>query len=86
MRNYGSPTRFAVRNGYEIVDISLWSDYVDTLRRLGKDIHNPKYLCPTDLKGEHDRRHEELLRQREQVEIRQKPKEGNGRSKNVSRN
>ncbi|MEZ7675647.1 PcfJ domain-containing protein [Prevotella sp. 20925_1_30] len=66
--------KIAVRNGYEIADISLWSDYVDTLRRLGKDIHNPKYLCPTDLKGEHDRRHEELLRQREREEIEQKQK------------
>ena len=64
--------KIAVRNGYEIADISLWSDYVDTLRRLGKDIHNPKYLCPTNLKGEHDRRHEELLRQREREEIEQK--------------
>ena len=64
--------KIAVRNGYEIADISLWSDYVDTLRRLGKDIHNPKYLCPTDLKGEHDRRYEELLRQRERKEIEQK--------------
>ncbi len=64
--------KIAVRNGYEIADISLWSDYVDTLRRLGKDIHNPKYLCPADLKGEHDRRHDELLRQREREEIRQK--------------
>ena len=66
--------KIAVRNGYEIADISLWNDYVDTLRRLGKDIHNPKYLCPTDLKGEHDRRHEELLRQREKEEIEQKQK------------
>ena len=64
--------KIAVRKGYEIADISLWSDYVDTLRRLGKDIHNPKYLCPTNLKGEHDRRHEELLRQREREEIEQK--------------
>ena len=66
--------KIAVRNGYEIADISLWSDYVDTLRRLGKDIHNPKYLCPTDFKGEHDRRHEELLRVREREEIEQKQK------------
>ena len=66
--------KVAVRNGYEIADISLWSDYVDTLRRLGKDIHNPKYLCPTDLKGEHNRRHEELLRLREREEIEQKQK------------
>ena len=64
--------KIAVRKGYDITDISLWSDYVDTLRRLGKDIHNPKYLCPADLKGEHDRRHEELLRQREREEIEQK--------------
>ena len=66
--------KIAVRKGYEIADVSLWSDYVDTLRRLGKDIHNPKYLCPADLKGEHDRRHEELLRQREREEIEQKQK------------
>ena len=66
--------KIAVRNGYEIADISLWSDYVDTLRRLGKDIHNPKYLCPKDLKAEHDRRHEELLRVREREEIEQKQK------------
>ena len=66
--------KIAVRNGYEIADISLWSDYVDTLRRLGKDIHNPKYLCPTDLKGEHDRSHEKLLRVREREEIEQKQK------------
>ena len=64
--------KIAVRNGYEIADISLWSDYVDTLRRLGKDIHSPKYLYPTDLKAEHDRRHEELLRLREREEIEQK--------------
>ena len=66
--------KIAVRKGYDITDISLWSDYVDTLRRLGKDIHNPKYLCPTDLKGEHDRKHEELLRVREREEIEQKQK------------
>ena len=69
---YWQSYKIAVRNGYEIADISLWNDYVDTLKRLGKDIHNPKYLCPADLKGEHDRRHEELLRQREREEIEQK--------------
>ena len=79
MRNYGSPTKIAVRNGYEIADISLWSDYVDTLRRLGKDIHNPKYLCPTDLKGEHDRRHEELSNCVKGEEHRTEAAEGNRR-------
>ena len=75
--------KIAVRNGYEIADISLWSDYVDTLRRLGKDIHNPKYLCPTDLKGEHDRRHDELLRVRESEEIEKKQKKAMEDEKHV---
>ena len=29
------------------------------LRRLDKDIHSPKYVCPTDLHREHDRRQRE---------------------------
>ena len=71
---YWQPYKIAVRNGYEITDISLWCDYVDMLRRLNKDIHNPKYLCPTDLKAEHDRRETELRRQREKEEIERKRK------------
>jgi len=71
---YWQSYKIAVRNGYEITDISLWCDYVDMLRRLNKDIHNPKYLCPTDLKAEHDRRETELRRQREKEEIERKQK------------
>ena len=64
--------KVATRNGYEIEDISLWCDYVDMLRRLGRDTHSPKYLCPADLRAEHDRRHTELLTQREKEELAQK--------------
>ena len=71
---YWQSYKIAVRNGYEIKDISLWCDYVNMLRRLNKDIHNPKYLCPTDLKAEHDRRETELRRQREKEEIERKQK------------
>lgn len=69
---YWQSYKIAVRNGYEITDISLWCDYVDMLRRLDKDTHSPKYLCPADLRAEHDRRQEELNRQREREEIAQK--------------
>jgi len=69
---YWQPYKIAVRNRYEIADISLWCDYVDMLRRLGKDIHNSKYLCPADLKAEHDKRESELRRQREKEEIERK--------------
>ena len=60
--------KVATRNGYDIEDISIWCDYVDMLRRLGKDIHSPEYVCPTDLYREHDRRQHELRRQREREE------------------
>lgn len=43
------------RNGYKVKDASLWCDYIDFLRFFGKDLHNAKYVCPADLKAEHDR-------------------------------
>ena len=66
--------KIATRNGYDIEDISIWCDHVDMLRRLGKDIHSPKYVCPTDLHREHDCRQSELRRQREKEEKEKKRK------------
>ena len=31
-----------------------WGDCVDMLRRFGKDIHSPKYVCPENLQEAHD--------------------------------
>lgn len=70
--NHWQSYKIAIRNGYEIEDISIWCDYVDMLRRLNKDIHSPKYVCPTDLHSEHDRRQSELRRQREKEEMERK--------------
>ena len=50
----------------------MWCDYVDMLRRLGKDVHSPKYLCAKDLKAEHDRIEDKIRRQREKEEIERK--------------
>ena len=69
---YWQSYKIAVRNGYEIKDISLWCDYVDMLRYLGKDVHSPKYLCAKDLKAEHDRIEAQICRQREKEEIERK--------------
>ena len=44
------------------------------LKRLGKDIHNPKYICPSDLGGEHNKREVELRRQREREAMERKRK------------
>lgn len=46
--------KICIRNNYTIKDISLWIDYIKFLIYLNKDIRNPKFTCPTDLKAAHD--------------------------------
>jgi len=53
--NYWHSVRICIRNGYKIKDATMWCDYIDFLRFFGKDLHNAKYVCPADLKAEHDR-------------------------------
>ena len=53
--NYWQSIRICLRNGYKIKDATLWCDYIDLLRFFGKDLHNAKYVCPENLKAEHDR-------------------------------
>ncbi|MCH5226761.1 MAG: PcfJ domain-containing protein [Muribaculaceae bacterium] len=52
---YWNSIKICIRNGYKIEDPSMWWDMVIALDYLGKDLHNPKYVCPADLKVEHDR-------------------------------
>lgn len=70
--NYWDSYKLTLRHHYIISDIALWCDYVDMLKRLGKDIHNPKYICPSDLRGEHNKREVELRRQREREAMERK--------------
>lgn len=72
IEDYWASIRICNRNGYTITDGSIWCDYVNMLRHLGKDIRSPKYLCPTDLKAEHDRIEAQIRRQREKEEIERK--------------
>lgn len=72
--NYWDAYKLGLRHRYAISDIALWCDYIDMLRRLGKDIHSPKYVCPTDLHKEHDLRQRELRRQQEKEETKRKQK------------
>ena len=53
--NYWASVRISIRNNYNIKDAIMWLDYIDMLRFFGKDLHNAKYVCPKDLKAEHDR-------------------------------
>ena len=46
--------KIAIRNGYGIDDYGLWSDLIVLLGKCGRDIRSAKYICPINLKAEHD--------------------------------
>ena len=45
----------AKRHHYKINNIGMWCDYLNMLKNLGKDIRNPKNICPNDFIEAHDR-------------------------------
>lgn len=55
IEKYWPSIRIAIRNGYKITNASDWLDHIDLLRHFGKDLHNAKYVCPADLKAEHNK-------------------------------
>lgn len=46
--------KIAIRNRYKVTDASMWYDYLELLDRYKKDLRSPKYVCPKNLKKEHD--------------------------------
>ena len=55
IEEYWASIKICIRNGYTIEDGSMWRDTIDLLRHFGKDTNSPKYVCPADLKVEHDK-------------------------------
>lgn len=60
--------KICIRNHYVIKDATLWLDLVSALEYCGKDIHNPKFICPTDLHTAHDH----WIRKREEKQARER--------------
>lgn len=61
--------KIVLRNKYRINDASMWFDYLELLHYFAKDLHNAKYVCPANLKKEHDilmRRKREIQRREEE--------------------
>lgn len=52
---YRHAVKVAIRAGYVVKDAEIWYDYLDLLAYFGKDTHNAWYVCPKNLKAEHDR-------------------------------
>ena len=78
MDRYWRATCICIRNGYIIPNGYLWIDYIDMLTRLGRDTHNPKFVCPRDLKEAHDKAGAQIRRRREREaaeHLRQKARE-----------
>lgn len=63
--------KICIRNGYTIKEPVLWEDYISLLRFFSKDVHSPKYVCPANLKREHDR----LVRKKREIDRKKKIEE-----------
>ena len=46
--------KIARRHHYDIVSIDMWCDYIKMLKTCKKDVRNPHYICPDDLRQAHD--------------------------------
>jgi hypothetical protein len=72
MGKYWNAVKICIRKGYAIEEVAMWCDYLDLLEHFHKDTQNPKYICPADLKAEHDRlmavRNRQIERQRRERE------------------
>ncbi|TGY79068.1 PcfJ domain-containing protein [Lepagella muris] len=51
---YWPSAKVAFRHKYQIKDPSTWYDMLDALEYCGKDLRNPKFICPDNLKEAHD--------------------------------
>lgn len=66
--------KIALRQKFKIKDASIWYDYLEMLSEFGKDLRNPKFICPPDLKVQHDkwmnkkRKIEEARRRQREIE------------------
>ncbi len=73
--DYWPSIRIVLRNGYSITDAGMWCDYIDLLRFFDKDLRNAWYVCPANLRTEHDRyvllKMEYYRKQKEQERIRE---------------
>lgn len=82
MGSLWNSVKICIRNGYIIKDATMWCDYIDLLNLFHKDTQNAKYICPVDLKAEHDKlvtmRNRQRERQRREWERRREIEEQEG--------
>ena len=67
--------RICHRNHYRVKDARMWLDHLHTLRSLGLDTHNAKYVCPKNLRKAHEEMTKRLNRQREKAAAERRAKQ-----------
>ena len=75
LSDYWQSVKICIRNGYFIHDASMWRDTIDLLRHFGKDTHNPKYVCPANLRAEHDKLEQKFNLQDERRQLKERMRE-----------
>lgn len=53
--NHWASIKICLRNKYKVKETKMWFDYLDLLQYFNKDLRNAHYVCPKNLKREHDR-------------------------------
>lgn len=53
VNDYWAQLKICIRNNYYISDTNTYFDNISLLNQLGYDIHNSKFICPSDLTAQH---------------------------------
>ena len=61
---YWDTIKVARRAGYKVERVQMWFDYIKMLDRMGKDLHSPTLVAPSDLQASHDEYVAKVERQR----------------------
>lgn len=54
IKNLWPQIKIAIRNNYPIDDPIMWKDYLNLLEYFSKDLRNPKFILPDNVKKSHD--------------------------------
>ena len=85
MNRYWPSIKICLRNKYKVNDASTWFDYLDLLSYFKKDLRNAKYVCPKNLKSEHDKLVKKKRKKQEAEEIEQQRLRAIERQKNLEK-
>lgn len=62
---YWTAIRIAIRRNYNITEVSIWTDYINDLIYLGKDLHYPQFVCPPNVREAHQKSMKAVRNKRE---------------------